>query len=292
MEILFITIAKMIFSPNNIFACKMNNTSRCDNYQDCGCVCHFKQNCYKCGKLTIQELYYQPFILQGNILEEIIPSQLVCKECSEQLAEKCFECKDPCFKSESYYCLDCRKPFHRQCRTQNSIIIRDCRNCYLQECKNNSRCHKHKNDNRCSSCAKRNNQEREINKRKLINTLKTHGLELRDDSVMCARYINGHTKNLDKVIKKMCWSKLIHEYCDWNYFLNQVQENQKINENKRSSAVLVEEKILKWLPIHHQNDKPWLNNISVRRWRLALRFENLIGSFYNYWTETVTYSAF
>jgi len=50
-------------------------------------------------------------------------------------------------------------------------------------------------------------------KTKLINALENAGLELRSDSKLCDKYIDGNIKDLLGVVKRMCQMKYLYEYC-------------------------------------------------------------------------------
>jgi hypothetical protein len=59
----------------------------------------------------------------------------------------------------------------------------------------------------------RRNNIKEKRKIKLINALNNMGLELRNDSKLCSKYIDGEIKDLQGVVKRMCQMKYLYDYC-------------------------------------------------------------------------------
>ena len=51
-------------------------------------------------------------------------------------------------------------------------------------------------------------------KNKLINELNKYKLQLRNDSVLCQKYIDGESEyDLDEIVLRMCEMKYLYEYC-------------------------------------------------------------------------------
>ena len=59
----------------------------------------------------------------------------------------------------------------------------------------------------------RRNTASEKRKTKLIKALNVMGLELRSDSNLCKKYIDGDVKDLQGVVKRMCQMKYLYDYC-------------------------------------------------------------------------------
>ena len=64
------------------------------------------------------------------------------------------------------------------------------------------------------------NRSIENRKTNLINALREAGLELRNDSKLCAKYISGEIKGGDKelpnIVNRMCQMKYLYDYCHMN----------------------------------------------------------------------------
>jgi hypothetical protein len=62
----------------------------------------------------------------------------------------------------------------------------------------------------------RRNTATEKRKTRLIKALNIMGLELRSDSNLCKKYIDGDVKDLQGVVKRMCQMKYLYDYCHMN----------------------------------------------------------------------------
>jgi hypothetical protein len=58
--------------------------------------------------------------------------------------------------------------------------------------------------------------ERNERKQQVNNALQEAGLELRSDSKLCQKYIDGEPINLDDVVKRMCQMRYLYEHCNMN----------------------------------------------------------------------------
>ena len=65
-------------------------------------------------------------------------------------------------------------------------------------------------------------------KEELIVALNNAGLVLRNDSVLCEKYIENDTEyTLDEVVERMCQMKYLYEYCHMDECKNIAYKNQK-----------------------------------------------------------------
>lgn len=58
--------------------------------------------------------------------------------------------------------------------------------------------------------------ERNERKQQVNNALREAGLELRSDSKLCQKYIDGEPVNLADVVNRMCQMRYLYEYCNMN----------------------------------------------------------------------------
>ena len=83
----------------------------------------------------------------------------------------------------------------------------------------------------------------DINRKdELIKSLTVRGLEFREDSKLCLKYINKETElSLDTIVQRLCEMKYLYDYCDFekiktNVYFNLKKKNKDkdipINTNK------------------------------------------------------------
>jgi len=58
--------------------------------------------------------------------------------------------------------------------------------------------------------------ERRERQQQMNNALQEAGLELRSDSKLCQKYIDGESVNLADVVKRMCQMRYLYDYCNMN----------------------------------------------------------------------------
>ena len=58
--------------------------------------------------------------------------------------------------------------------------------------------------------------ERRERQQQMNNALQEAGLELRSDSKLCQKYIDGEPVNLADVVKRMCQMRYLYDYCNMN----------------------------------------------------------------------------
>jgi hypothetical protein len=58
--------------------------------------------------------------------------------------------------------------------------------------------------------------ERRERQQQVITALQDAGLELRSDSKLCQKYIDGEPVNLADVVKRMCQMRYLYDYCNMN----------------------------------------------------------------------------
>lgn len=82
-------------------------------------------------------------------------------------------------------------------------------------------------------------------KNELVYKLKSRGLELRTDSALCTKYIEGTTDlNIDFIVERMCQMKYLYEYCNmkkiksdvYNEYLENIATGIKSESNVTSRA--------------------------------------------------------
>lgn len=163
-------------------------------------------------------------------------TDIVCKICNvsydddDVIMSKCDECNE-------WACTDCDNEVEdvRYCDTKN------CWYCRNGRCFNNVTLKTY-----CSSCApkwlidKLKKQEDElcayfketerihntqsVRKDNLEKALKLKGLELRDDSKLCKKYIVNAQGDIDEIVETMCEMKWLFEYGNMNSYLDQVKQ--------------------------------------------------------------------
>ena len=72
------------------------------------------------------------------------------------------------------------------------------------------------------------NAKEALQRNKLIQALQIAGLELRNDSVLCKKYIDGKSDyDLDESVLRMCEMKYLYEYCHMNECRNIAYEHYR-----------------------------------------------------------------
>jgi len=74
------------------------------------------------------------------------------------------------------------------------------------------------------------NEKRE-RQQQVINALQEAGLELRSDSKLCQKYIDGEPVNLADVVKRMCQMRYLYDYCNMNECRNIAYNKYKKSQN-------------------------------------------------------------
>lgn len=65
----------------------------------------------------------------------------------------------------------------------------------------------------------------------LMKALDARGLELRADSILCQKYINGQIElDLDWIVQRMCEMKYLYEYCNMNDIKKQVYKQYVLEQ--------------------------------------------------------------
>jgi len=74
---------------------------------------------------------------------------------------------------------------------------------------------------------------RTLRRERLEKGLYKYGLTLRNDSKLCAGYINGTIKDwtVKKIVHRMCEMKYLYEYCKIDNFMDEAKRLQVINKN-------------------------------------------------------------
>ena len=95
---------------------------------------------------------------------------------------------------------------------------------------------KKKKDEKRMKAAKEKARKNQIaqNKRKvkLIEALAKYNLKLRNDSVLCEKYINGSKKfKINEVVQRMCQMKYLYEYCHMDSCKQEAYESQREEYN-------------------------------------------------------------
>lgn len=84
-----------------------------------------------------------------------------------------------------------------------------------------------------------------LRKKELENKLKSRGLEIRTDSALCTKYIEGTTDlNVDFIVERMCQMKYLFEYCNmkeikaniYKQYLTEITRGIKSESNVTSRA--------------------------------------------------------
>ena len=87
-----------------------------------------------------------------------------------------------------------------------------------------------------------------IRKNELVGRLEERGLELRDDSALCSKYISNETDlDLDHIVQRMCEMKYLYDYCNMKRIKKQVYykcaSSNKYKANIENSISMEAEKI-------------------------------------------------
>ena len=116
----------------------------------------------------------------------------------------------------------------------------------------------------------------ELRTRELTKLLKSRGLELRTDSALCSKYIEGTTElNPEYIVQRMCEMKYLYDYCNMKRIKKQVYY-KSINSNKykadlESSVSVEAEKIAleKYSGGKYPDKFPWEETNSLRKFHIG-----------------------
>lgn len=102
--------------------------------------------------------------------------------------------------------------------------------------------------------------DEENNKIALINALEKYGIEYRNDSKLCHKYIENKADewSLDQIVQRMCQMKYLYDYCNINACFEQAKKNHDIFSD---STIMDEAERLAILksPLKKYPEKwPWL----------------------------------
>ena len=141
------------------------------------------------------------------------------------------------YSDESEYCVYCEiknkciKCNKNICECDQIIEIFECKdlNCYY--CKR-GKCYNNREQFYCKNCVPQyvldNNKERNNRKPKLEKALELMGLKLRNDSVLCNKYISNGIGKIEKIVERMCQMKFLFEYHDIRKEIENIYEEYKI----------------------------------------------------------------
>ena len=162
-------------------------------------------------------------------------SIFTCNECKKIITRE--DIKFQCYDCEEYFCDNCQDEIEEM----NTCSINNCYYCSRGRCFNNRVLHRY-----CIDCVpqevlddieERENEEKEAfeNYKKiefemptrynnLKNALELAGLELRQDSKLCEKYINNGDGEIEFIVQRMCQMKFLFEYCDMRNVLKKVEQ--------------------------------------------------------------------
>lgn len=262
-----------------------NYSKRC-NY--CNLVCNNGQDRNTCNECD--NCFHKKCMPHLPVLDDIYK---LCASCIQE-PKICETCEKYASKEDTFECADCSGIFHYDCcedlydgtRNGDSISVCDdcvnesiqaCADCendistyHLTECSDceNMICDNCQELGMCDSCYEI--YQTEINKRKddLEIALSKMGLVLRDDSKICAQFINGSEDySVEEIVQMMCRARLFHEYCEWNKFY------YKIFNMHSGSRICeyVECSLSSCLP--NDGKWPWLNGVSIEAFRKSDKYQ-------------------
>lgn len=155
----------------------------------------YSEICIHCGKTT-----YEDYI------------EFLCKKCTKVYCYDCIYSNDACTNVNCHFCRyiycfdDIDDKYH-------------CEDCITDELLDKIQNEEPKHEKYIKNM--------KIRKTKLIEAFQDNGLELRDDSELCQKYIQYGCVRLDYVIKRMSEMKYLFNYCHMRKILNKTKSKYR-----------------------------------------------------------------